>query len=1809
MKQLCFLAAAAALLFSSCLSRNEVSITERNFGDEIEQQQNLIFSFDKDLVPDSLLKNWDTIPYIRFIPDVKGKFIWNSKRELVFSPVIGFRPSTGYKAELTDRLLRYTRMKYKLATDNSVSFHTPYLKLVSTNGFWAVSDKISGAASLKLSLEFNYNVDPNAVAKLLQVSVNEKVTAFEVSTAAVNTNIIITVDGLPKDSVAATPVKVVVQKGLKCVESDYLTTENQELAMTVPSPDKLEITQVLPEYDGTDNLIHVYTTQAVDGSNLASLVKVDPKLPLSVEVTDNGFYIKGNFGSGTGYQVDISNKLRGVLGGSMDKNFVTQVNFGEQEPTIAFVNTKGIYLSSKSSKNVAVRISSIPRVQVTVWRVYENNILHYLRQGRYNDSWYDEEGDYNSNGDFTYNTYGLENYGDVILDRTYETKDLAKQNGVSLLNLSFDDMGSFKGTYIVSIASSTDQWRSATKLVSVSDLGLIVKQTENEVYVFANSIKSTEPVSGASVSLISSNNQNIMTALTNGEGVAVFSNIKSKGKNFKVEMVTAKSANDFNYLLFSDTRVNNSRFDVGGRRSDETGLMAFVYGDRDLYRPGETIHLNTVVRTENWQSAGEIPVKVKLLMPNGRELKSIRGTLNKQGALESSFDLPAAAITGSYMAEVLTANDVLMTMQPISVEEFLPDRIDVKLNLTKEEIKSGDSLRVNLTALNMFGPPAANRNYEMNFTVQRRQFSSKEFPGYTFDIRTENKVALTANDLRQGKTDAKGIGTEVFRANEEWLDEGLLNGRVFATVFDETGRPVNRAKSFSIFTQDVFYGLQMSDYYVSRGDRFQVPMIATDKHGKAIAAKAHVQVIRYDWYTVIEKDEYGNRYRYVSKKREVVQMDQLVDFPSSGYSLVYTPRESGEYEVRVSRPGGDRWVAAGFYSYGWGYTTNTSFQVNTEGQVDITADQAKYKVGDRAKILFKAPFNGKLLVTIECDNVLEYRYLTTDKKAALLELPVKESYMPNVYITATLFRSLDDGSIPLTVGHGFMPLLVEKDGTHLPVTILAQEHSRSRTRQTVTVKTIPRQDVEVTLAVVDEGILALKNYETPDPYGFFYQKKALLVNAFDMYPSLLPDLKLRRSSTGGDADSKLDIANRVNPLTNKRVKLVALWSGILHTDASGEASYTFEVPQFSGDLRLMACAYKDKSFGSADKHMKVSDPIVISPSVPRFLSPKDTLVMPVTVTNTTAKAGTATVNVSLSGPLKVAGSNSQKVTIAANGEQRVIFRIVADAAMGTGAISIQVGAFGEKFSDNTDITIRPVTSLLKTSGSGEITTSKVVDMKNSFIPATTSARLLISQNPLVQFTKPLSYLIGYPYGCIEQTTSKAFPQIYYADLTKNMKYTTPAGQNPSYFVQEAIRKLESMQLYNGSLSYWPGGNEETWWGTNYAVHFLNEARKAGYEVNTQMLEKAMAYMAQKVKERRMVEDYGYWDESNAYRIRKIYAKENMYSLYLLALYGKADLTSMNFFKANLSELALDSRYMLACTYLAIGDRKNYNEVLPRSFEGERSRNAFGGSFYSYIRDEAIAVNVLLDTDPDNTQIPLLMRHLSQQVAKAEYLNTQEAAYSFLALGKFTRRISQTKVTADVSVNGKALASFTGADLVLNKGISGQAVSISVKGGGTLYYFWEMEGLSSTGDVKEEDNFLKVRKTFFNRFGQPMTSLKNIKQGDLIVVKVSLQNLEKSNVENVVVTDMLPAGFEIENPRIGESQDMNWVKDQSAPQYFDVRDDRINFFTDIGKDPRNFYYMVRAVTPGNYRMGPASADAMYNGEYHSYNGAGIVNVVQ
>ncbi len=1789
---------AIVLLFITCCSDNsKISILHTNFGEEIELQQNLIFTFNNDLAPDTLLNIWRDEQYLSISPMVEGKFKWLSKTELQFSPDRKFEPATDYTATLTKELEIYSDKSIS-RDSTSISFHTPYLQLSNVNIFWAKNALNPSVTEARINLNFNYAVDIYDLKSKMRLAVQDQVKDFQLNSAGDASSIDL---ALPEtnDKYDNDLLKISITKGLKIAGTKITAKQKIDFETNIPDKGNFLILIAEAQYQDSSAYLRITTNQQLfSPQDFPKLITIAPSVgTLAIELIESGFLIKGNFKEGQTYDLKISQNLKGIFEGKLKNEFQQNVAFGPQKPNVSFVNKNGIYLTSKGSKDVAVRIINIPKVKVTLYKIYANNIQAFLRSTGSTNRYYEEE--YGEGNEEDYYLNEINNYSDVVYEKIINTTNLKKSNGLSLLNLNFNDINNLSGIYAISVASVEENWLRSTKVLCISDIGLLAKHTDDEVLVFAHSILTTNPLEGVEVSLVSTNNQQMLKAKTDKDGVAKFEKVKATAPNFVVNMVTAQQNSDFTYLHFQQNFTENSRFEVGGIRNNPSGYQAYLYGDRDMYRPGETININTIVRNALWEPLADAPIKIKLIQPNGKEHSLQKGMLNKQGAFATSFSLASSVVTGTYLLEVYTGNDVLLTTRAIGIEEFMPDRIKVTTVIDKTNYLLSDKINITATALNLFGPPAANRKYEVELSLVRKELGSPDFPDYNFALNGKFQSTMD-NDLRQGTTDSDGKAQEQFNLSNKLIFMGILQGKLFTTVFDESGRPVHSLKSFDVYTQNKFLGIKYSHSYVGTQEPMQIAIAAVNQVGKSIAnVTAKIGVIKYDWQTVLEND-YGN-YHYVSQRKVLVLEQKLIKI-NNNYNYTFRPSLSGEYEVRVSLPGADSYVSKAFYAYGWGATNNSSFEVNKEGSVDIVMDKPKYESGDKANIIFKTPFAGKLLVTVERDKVYKYFTLQTDKKSASLALDITDEYLPNVYITATVIKPITENNIPLTVGHGFAPLMVENKNNKIPVTITAPASSRSLTKQRIEVKAGDDDDVEVTVAVVDEGILQLKNMESPDPFNFFFQKRALEVSSYDLYPKLLPEF--RQSSAGGDG---YNLEKRINPMSNKRVKLVSFWSGHLHTNGDGKAFFDVNIPAFSGDLRVMAVAYKNNAFGAQNVHIKVADPLILSTSLPRFLSPKDSVVVNVTISNTTKQNINGTLKLKSKGVVSLESSTSTPVNIKPNSEQQIQFMAYASESIGEAEITTELTALNEKFMEQNFINVRPASSLIKVSESGTAIAGKAttINTASELIPSSVQSQLLISKSPMVQFSNNLDDLVEYPYGCVEQTVSKAFPQLYFTDLVKSLNLNSKvSNQAANFYIQESINKLQTMQLPSGGLSYWQGGYEESWWGTVYAAHFLMEATKAGFEPSTGMQEKIYHYLQQKLSAK-ATETYYYEDDANHSLTKKIAAKEIFYTLYVLASASRQDVAMMNYYKSNLKLLSLDSRYLLAATYKIVGDNNSYRNLLPANFQGEKSVNAFGGSFYSYVRDMAISLNAMVETDPTNPQVGILSRHLSQQLKREKYLSTQQLSFSLIALGKIARRTTDSNAKGIVYSDGKAIANFTNGDLVIKKNQLGTSLSINSTGG-DLYYFYQAEGLSASGKVLEEDNFLKVRRTYYTRNGAPCDN-NNFKQNDLIVVKISLETSDGSSVDNVVITDILPAGFEVENPRLTELADMPWVKDQSVPEHLDVRDDRVNMFTTATGKRKDFYYSVRAVSKGKFVLGPICADAMYNGEYHSYSGSGVVRV--
>ncbi|HEV8539417.1 MAG TPA: MG2 domain-containing protein [Bacteroidota bacterium] len=1796
------------MLFLSSCSKKETEVLELASplpSGVVQRDAPIILFFSKAVVPPDSTNQWTASPYIEFTPVIPGKFTWRDTSTLVFSADGPLPGDVKFKAKLNTPLLTNLAGMKSFNGADEFTFATQSFTMRNAEFFYDRVGK-TRTVGIRANLEFTYAVNPAEVVKYMRLVVDNEARQPQSGSSQNSTVIPIeigTTTQLQKDK----DISITFDDRLISVETNTRIRMDTPFVFKLPGLEEVKIYGHEFGTDGAMGWISFKTSQEIDLSSAKASITLNPDVQFTLEGNRQSFTMKGKFNPGTTFHLVIRKGIESVLGGKSQNDYEADIVVGNVKPSFGFASASGVYMMLGGQKTLELKTVNLSKLIVTVSQVFQNNLVFFLDQGRYYDyynrydyEYYDEEGDYYHPYSRKYR-YVLQNFGRRLGVDTLLIRHAINREATSRFNLGAYLNNGYKGFYVVEIADSAEPWRSTSKLISVSNIGLIAKQSPNEVMVFATSLETNEPLPGVTINLISTNNQTIATLKSDDDGVARFGKFKELRKDFALKLITAELENDFNFINLLDYRVETSRFKVEGKHDAQNVYDAFLYGDRTIYRPGEKIYLSGILRNLNNPLPSQIPVRLKIFNPRGLTVRESQHTLNEQGSFETSYETQPASLTGTYTFELLTGNGLYLTSYQVSVEDFVPDRLKVNLKASADTAMPGEKIKYQLLALNFFGPPAANRKYEFEGTFDILPFVSKKYPEFRFSDEAAKNYAANP-EVQSGKTDGDGKALIEFGIPDNVTSQGLLRARGRVAVFDESGRPVYQVSQTIVPPKEYFIGMKnLGAFYVTPNQSQTVQLVGVNEVDEPIKGfKAKVELMRLEWHSVLRQAGESNTLRYVSEQREIPVRSETIILQGTPFDYMYVVPRSGQYILRVSKAGGEGYNQLYFYSYDWATADITSFPISPEAHVEMVFDKKTYAPGEKAQVLFQAPFSGKMLVTVERNQVFEYSYLDVVNNAASMEIPIEDAYLPNAYVSVVLFRKIKEMNIPLMVGHGFAPVMVEKKSNNIHVSIKAPDKIRPKTKQSVTVLTgLP--GAFLTLAAVDEGILQVKNYKTPDPYEYFYAKKALETETFDFFRHLIPEPG--KSASGGGEGNQM--ARRVNPLGVQRFKPVAIWSGIRRTNEYGDVEVTLDVPEFSGELRLMVFSYKGDSFGSAQKGMKVADPIVITPALPRFLSSNDSMSMTITAFNTTDKTAQLSFGIETTGPI-VALSNNTSLEVGANQERYVTLDLRTTSQVGKATVKVRTSGLGESFESTTDIPVRPISPFTSDALIGAVDGGTTVthDIPDVYLSYNRKSYITFSPFPVANFARELKYLIGYPHGCLEQTTSKAFPQVYLRDIALMLDPSILNHGSPAYFVNEAITKIVAMQMPDGGFSYWPGGDYANPWTTVYATHFLLESRKAGYAVPDHTIKGALTAIGQLARSKK-TQEYHSYGPGQKVTIKRIADKSAVYALYVLALGGMPDKNLMNYYRVEKSLMTTDTRYLLAGAFALSGDRKTFLELLPPEFITEEAKREAGYNFDSPIRANALILNVLFDTDLNNSKIPLYLEYLSRSYRNYYWCSTQDNAFTLLAFGKAARIASSTKADGAIRVGEKSKP-YGGGNQKVDIDPFGKKVSVSMNGTGRVYYSLVTEGIRTDGKVRIEDKNLQVRREFLNRQGNPV-DMQAIKQNDLIIVKLTL-NCSIDNLENVAISDLLPAGFEIENPRITETTDYAFIKNATSPVYMDIRDDRINIYTNVfGNRQQFFYYMVRAVTAGTFVYAPVVAEAMYDANYYSASGYGKVKV--
>lgn len=1770
--------------------RGQVPVTVESFSPEgeVPQATNFTIEFSQDLVSDTLVGDYLEEAPVTFTPPIPGLYRWIARHKLRFFPEAFLLPSTEYRAEVLPEIV--TDPNSYMKGKRKFTFHTARFRVEASSVSLIFGPDIKKQVILVGEVRFNYSVEPGEAKKYLRVEF-EKVRPIQYEITTRRPEATIRFESEPMDRWEEEQrVRLTVSQRLRPISGNLGLYDGYEKTFPLKGRRDLVVEGVFPEQKGLYGSLKIRFNAPVAPEEAKHHITVAPAIDYKIVCEYRYVELRGDFEAGRGYTITVEPGLMATDGSILKKEFSTRTVLQNLEPSIDFVG-EGIYLSREGNLNVGIATINMEKVQIEIQKVYANNLVHLLHT---NALRHDRYGYY----------YGrnIRNLGKQVHREEVTIPTRLNEEVITPINLEKYLADERIGIFSVGAFKSDERWRSARRWVMITDLGIMAKKTGDELWVWVNSLATLKPVVGAEVRLLSRNNQTLLTGFTDSNGLVTFSPIQEAIDDFVPYLIVVSQGDDLSFVELERCRLSTSDFEVGGSLYLQHGFSAFLYTDRGIYRPGEKAHLVAIVREAATLVPPPFPLRVEIRGPDDQLLHELKKETNEEGTSEFLVDLPVYIRTGRYTAKAFVGKENEIGRTAFSVEEFMPDRIKVKVETDSLTYGLGQDVAVRVEAMTLFGPPAAGRRTHLAYDIESSRFSPPGWSGFAF-YDPEKRFNTQSFDKGEARLDAEGKHIFTLTLPGRLFPPSSLRAIFEATVFETGGRAVTAYHTVDLHAYSHYVGLRrLEKGYAEVQKPVDFEFIVVDREGEAAPEReCEISFYRIVYQTVLRRS--GRRgYRYVSERQENLIESYTVTSKGEGARFSVTPEDYGQYRVEVQDIASSATASIFFYASGWGYAP---WAMDKPERLEIDLDKSLYRPGETAKVQIRSPFSGKLVLTVEREKILEQQIHLMEENTATLDLPVSSDHKPNVYFSARVIRSTRSLERHAPVrAFGVVPLMVDCGAHQFAVDLDLPEEIRPKRPLKISFQVKAGPDKSgtrsyITIAAVDEGVLQLTDFKTPDPFGFFFSKKRLEVESYDLYSSVLPEVELASTpSTPSGGREEEERRKRLIPITVTRVKPVALWSGLLKTDARGRGSVTLQVPQFNGTLRVMAAAFAGNRFGASEKAVIARDPIVLTPTYPRFISSNDRFIVPVSVFNGTHQEARFTVALDVEGPVEKPKKATQHLSLKPEKEGVVHYSLNAREGMGKVTFTLSAEGGGEQTQMTTEVPLRPPSPPITLTGSGVVKEGAEgsFDFPGDWVPGTTTFDLTLSSFPLLEFAGSLQWLLRYPYGCAEQTTSRVFPLLYFNDLAKLIEPELFGTKSPEYFIQEGIRKLENMQLGEGRFAFWPRRRMVNNWTSVYVTHFLVEARKAGHEVSDRVYSRMLRALEKDVRHRSQ-ED---WQRAT-----------RAYACYVLAAAGRPNKSAMLYLKnTELDKLRDYSQFHLAGAFALSGDLNTAFSLLPTTVEPKEVKRQTGRNFDSSIRAKSIMLDVLAEVSPDHVAVPRLVKSLTESALKRNrWYTTQENVFGFLALGKIFRKQEPGSYTGKVLIGGQSYADFGPKDHHFSgKDWSGKRVAIEIEGKGNCYYYWKAFGISRD-PVPEYDQELVVRRTYYTSGGEPIRN-QPFRQGDLIVAKISCKALTQ-NLENVIITDLLPAGLEIENPRLESRAGVPWIgKRRYQPDYMDIRDDRLLLSTYLPRQKeRNFYYALRVVTRGEFILPPVVGEAMYDPAKSSVASSGRITVAE
>jgi len=1764
-------------------------------------------------------------------PPVEGELTFTSSSVLTFVPAQGFAPATEYNVELA-AVETYSGVVETPSPGRwSRTFQTPGFDFVRAS----LQRLDLERKNAEVELEFSAAVDPSEVQRYARFWVigprGERRSPNVLRTTAGDEPTQARVVLASSTLEAGGRIEVKLDGGLPSAANRQLVTREARTFLEIETGPEVRL---LAAYRGESASGHYVQVICDDGAvaskrgywdddqnqyyqNLSTrcepeelgtdAIRFDPPIAYSVSPSRGGFRLFGNFERGT-YKLRIDAGLQTVDGGTLPKAFEHSFEVPARSAQLRFVS-KGRYLPREAWRSLPLRHLNVGEATLEVRHVPAENLVF----------WMSDENDESA----------TERTSNLVVRR-----ELALGGETDEELTTYVDLGALVPASTKGLLELTLQGAGArdTARIVLTDLHLVAKRAGPipdrpwgpEIDVWTLDVTSLEPVRRAEVQLVKKS------------GYVVASCNTSRGGGCKLELpakgidpsepfaLVARRGDDLTYLRFQDLEVEIQEARVAGDPyRGERKYRAAVYGERGVYRPGETARLAAIVRGEDDLAPPEgMPVVASLVDPRGRTLRRQSLSTNAAGYVTFEPSFAAFATTGRYELQ-LEAGNRRIGQHRFQVEEFVPERMRVEAAALDGEYLLGEAMKIEVDARYLFGGVPEGNAVELSCELEPSSFDPPENASYHYGVWEPEEAPRRPLGLGtvQGQLDAEGHTSITCPGGGRgggFRGPATLVAR--AAVFEAgSGRTSVGRAEVPVHPERYYLGLETGATKLEAGDELAVEGVVVDWRGNPHTEidEIELQFVRLEWEWGWYHDEALGHETFRRYHRPVVEVKQQVPVAGGKFKAAWTPSNdapafvvraiSGEARTEVEIEGKASW-------YYWSPEESQVDQTPRPGRPTWLALDAPegVRVGEPFPVRFNVPHTGRVLLTLETDRVVwsEWREMGAGEAVWMAEL---DEFYPNVYATAFLIKDpyleSADAFLP-DRAFGVTSVRVEPVDYTQELEMRVPKEVRSQSRLAVELDLGKLSGPTwATVAAVDEGILSLTRFESPDPLKEIFARRALGVETFETVGwTLLVPPGGPSSTTGGDGGGDL---GRVQP-----VKPVALWSGLVEVDDDGRAEIGFDLPPYRGELRVMAVTAGPQRIGHAAARVTVSDPLVVQSTLPRFLTRGDEVDVPVSVTNLSGDwreveieigvenleaGGLAGGGLNEAAAVELLGPTRQSLELADGASGVLVFR--ARALQPTGAVTMKVTARSDGLTSEeaTDVPLLPTGPKSRVVERFELSEGEL-DLGphlEGWLPLSERTTFRVTPNPYGDAFTHLGHLVRYPYGCLEQTTSSTRPLLYLGDLIPRVDPDLVDPEGIEEMVKHGIDRLLGMQSPAGGFNYWPGGRP-AYWATAYATHLLLDAQKLRYPVPQEAVDDALSWMENQVNNY-YAAGRDDWYSSNG----------EPYMHYVLALAGRAKKGRIQTLLGQLGEgqngEEREQVFLLRAALYLAGDHRYESQLRNPDLTTVADVRRNGWSFYSDRRRRGMMLAVAIDLfgrDPGLEPLANLVAG-SLRAQPSRWYTTQELVWGITGLGKFVDVGAREFEPPVLRAGGKRIAPEVVPDREKTPDLTWQlaraseyesvTMNVPKKGEGKLFLILSSEGVRAEPDWRTGGAGLSVARRYLDSRGQPLEG-GSLKLGELVYVELELRNTTGDRIANVALVDRIPAGWEIENPRLGRGgQTLDWVDTDRLweADHLDLRDDRLEIFGHLDRgESRKVVYAVRAVSAGSFNVPPVEAEAMY-----------------